>query len=80
MHITDSGSSDRKVAFFHAYAALIDNFKALMTPYLSIVLEPLLSVLDAFVGESEEEESAEDPEPAGQEEADLVRTCHMWSS
>lgn len=54
--MADAGSSDRKVAFLHAYSALLDNFKALMTPYLSIVLEPLLSVLDAFVGEGEDEE------------------------
>ena len=53
---TDTGASDRRVAFLHAYSALLDNFKALMTPYLSIVLEPLLSALDGFIGEGEDDE------------------------
>ncbi|KAI0063355.1 ARM repeat-containing protein [Artomyces pyxidatus] len=36
---------ERKITFCHAYIALLDYFKALMTPYLSFLLQPFIDLL-----------------------------------
>ncbi|KAI0311668.1 hypothetical protein OF83DRAFT_1068421 [Amylostereum chailletii] len=49
-------SPSRKITFLHMYCSLLDQFKSLMTSYLSILLQPLLDILQSFSGEDAPDE------------------------
>ncbi|KII90106.1 hypothetical protein PLICRDRAFT_686024 [Plicaturopsis crispa FD-325 SS-3] len=45
----------RKVTFCHVYGALLEYFKALMTPYMSFLLQPFVDILQSFANSSEDD-------------------------
>jgi hypothetical protein len=50
----DGAATGRKVAFLNAFGAMLEYFKSLMTPYLSVILPPLVVLLKAFARDAEE--------------------------
>ncbi|KAH8112066.1 hypothetical protein DFH11DRAFT_1788270 [Phellopilus nigrolimitatus] len=45
---SDDSSSDRKITFCRLYSALLDLFKELMTPYMSLLISNFVDVLESF--------------------------------
>jgi len=52
----DDTALGRKITFLNTYQALLDYFKALMTPYLATVLPPSLELLRSYAKLNEEHE------------------------
>ncbi|KAI0031465.1 hypothetical protein K488DRAFT_52013 [Vararia minispora EC-137] len=52
----NDAAEERKIAFLNTYRVLLDFFKSLMTPYLSVVLPPLLSLLQQLAEAQEIDE------------------------
>ncbi|KAH8084910.1 armadillo-type protein [Cristinia sonorae] len=52
-----SDSGKRNLVFVYVYGALLEYFKGLMTPYMSLLLQPLLAILNGYKeGRSDDEE------------------------
>ncbi|KAI6037989.1 hypothetical protein EDC04DRAFT_2699173 [Pisolithus marmoratus] len=48
--VDDTGITERKTTFCHIYMALLEYFKALMNPYMTILIRSLTEALQAFGG------------------------------
>ncbi|KAG8215320.1 hypothetical protein J3R82DRAFT_8911 [Butyriboletus roseoflavus] len=44
----EKATNERRITFCHVYTALLDYFKGLMNPYMSMLLRPLIEVLQSF--------------------------------
>ncbi|KAI9571928.1 hypothetical protein HD554DRAFT_2300345 [Boletus coccyginus] len=44
----EKATDERRITFCHVYTALLDYFKGLMNPYMSMLLRPLTEVLQSF--------------------------------
>ncbi|KAG1852147.1 hypothetical protein DFJ58DRAFT_791745 [Suillus subalutaceus] len=49
---TESENIERKVTFCHMYSALLDYFKGLMNPYMSMLLQALCDILESLAAGS----------------------------
>lgn len=55
-HWNTQHKDERKRAVFcHVYAALLDYFKALMTPYMSFMIQAFTDLLESFTGSEEQD-------------------------
>ncbi|OAX34660.1 hypothetical protein K503DRAFT_428951 [Rhizopogon vinicolor AM-OR11-026] len=50
--VTENTNIERKVTFCHMYSALLDYFKGLMNPYMSMLLKALCDVLESLAAGS----------------------------
>ncbi|KAH7908681.1 hypothetical protein BJ138DRAFT_1128268 [Hygrophoropsis aurantiaca] len=50
---SEIGYKNRKITFLRVYMALLDYFKGLMNPYMSLVLQPLCDTLNLFASSSD---------------------------